>query len=109
MNEVWKLISVCDEYIEETKPWKLEGKERETAIYNLLESLRHIAWMIRPFIPETSDKIFTQLFIDEKERVLELAKTLDETQKWGGLKADTKIKKGAVLFPRLESKKGSMI
>ncbi|MFH1048099.1 MAG: methionine--tRNA ligase [Patescibacteria group bacterium] len=102
MNEIWKFISACDEYIEENKPWKLEGNEKEEAIYNLLESLRHIAWMLRPFMPETSDKIFSQLFADEKERAVELSKVLNEAQKWGGMKIGAKIKKGAVLFPRLK-------
>lgn len=101
MNEVRKLIGACDEYIEEKKPWKLEGEEKEEAIYGLLESLRHVAWMIRPFMPETSDKIFAQLFADEKERVEELSKPLNDAQKWGGLKPDTKIKKGEGIFPRL--------
>lgn len=101
MNEVWRLISICDEYIEEKKPWKLEGEEKEIAIYNLLESLRQIAWMIRPFMPETSDKIFAQLFVDEKERAVELSKALSEAQKWGGLVSGTKIKKEAGIFPRL--------
>lgn len=102
ISEIWKLISICDEYVEEKKPWKLEGKEKEEAIYNLLESLRGIAWMIRPFMPETSDKIFSQLFVDEKERAAELSKTLSEAQKWGGLKAGMKTKKDGVLFPRLK-------
>ncbi|MBU3925489.1 class I tRNA ligase family protein, partial [Patescibacteria group bacterium] len=101
MNEIWKFISACDEYIEENKPWKLEGNEKEEAIYNLLESLRHIAWMLRPFMPETSDKIFSQLFADEKERAVELSKVLNEAQKWGGMKIGAKIKKGENLFPRL--------
>ncbi len=101
MNEIWKLIGVCDEYVEEKKPWKLEGEEKEIAIYDLLESLRHIAWMIRPFMPETSDKIFAQLFVSEKERAAELSKSLSESQKWGGFKAGTKIKKGEGVFPRL--------
>jgi methionyl-tRNA synthetase len=101
MNEAWKTISVCDEYVEEKKPWKLEGEEKEEAIYNLLESLRHIAWMVRPFMPETSDKIFAQLFVDEKERNAELSKNFGEAQKWGGFKPGTRIKKGEGMFPRL--------
>ena len=96
-----KLMSACDEYIEQNKPWELEGKEKEKVVYNLLESLRHIAWMIWPFMPETSIKIFAQLFADEQERKKELNKNLKEAQKWGGLKPKTKIKKGEILFPRL--------
>ncbi len=96
-----KFMSSCDEYIEKNKPWQMEGEDKAKVIYNLLESLRHIAWMIRPFMPETSDKIFTQLFADGKERAVELSKTLTEAQKWGGLKHGAKIKKGESLFPRL--------
>jgi len=96
-----KLMSACDEYIEKNKPWQLEGEKKEKIIFNLLESLRHIAWMIYPFLPETSMKIFEQLFADENERKVELNKTLKEAQEWGGLKPKTKIKKGEILFPRL--------
>ncbi|MCK4592663.1 methionine--tRNA ligase [Candidatus Parcubacteria bacterium] len=96
-----KFMSACDEYIEQNKPWELKGKEKEKVVYNLLESLRHIAWMIWPFLPETSMKIFEQLFSDEKDRKVELNKTLKKARKWGGLKSGTKIKKGEILFPRL--------
>jgi methionyl-tRNA synthetase len=98
-----KLMSACDEYIEKNKPWQLEGEKKEKVVYDLLESLRHITWMIYPFMPETSMKIFTQLFADENERKNELNKTLEQAQKWGGLKSGTKIKKGEILFPRLAS------
>ena len=96
-----RLMSVCDEYIEQNKPWQLNGEEKEKVIYNLLESLRHIAWMIYPFMPETAMKIFAQLFADEKEKRIELNQNLKEAQKWGGLKSGTKIEKGEILFPRL--------
>ncbi len=96
-----KLMSACDEYIEQNKPWQLKEEEKEKVVYNLLESLRHIAWMIWPFMPETANKIFAQLFADEQERKKELNKTLAEAQKWGGLKTGMKIKKGEILFPRL--------
>ena len=98
------VVPKLNNYIDYSQPWKLIKEDQEkTAIvvYNLLESLRQIAWMIRPFLPETSDKIFNQLFADEKERKTELQKTLKEAQIWGGLKSGIKIKKGEILFPRL--------
>jgi methionyl-tRNA synthetase len=101
LNTVWKFISICDEYIEKNKPWQLDGKEKEEVIYNLIESLRHIAWMIWPFMPETANKIFAQLLADEKERKKELSKNLKQAQEWGGLKSGMKIKKKENLFPRL--------
>lgn len=91
----------CDEYLEKKKPWKIESTDKTMVIFDLLESLRHIAWMMRPFMPETSDKIFSQLFADKKERYAELSKNIKDAQTWGGLKPGTKIKKGENLFPRL--------
>ena len=96
-----KFMSVCDEYIEQRKPWRLEGKEKAEVVCSLLESLRQIAWMTWPFMPETANKIFAQLFVDEKERKAELNKSLKEAQKWGGLKPGMKIQKKENLFPRL--------
>ncbi|MDP3057009.1 MAG: methionine--tRNA ligase [bacterium] len=99
------MVRKQNRYIDFSEPWKLIKTDKEQAalvIYDLLESLRQIAWLIRSFMPETSDKIFCQLFADEKERAAELSKTLSEAQKWGGLKPGTKIKKGENLFPRLK-------
>ncbi|MFZ2970832.1 MAG: methionine--tRNA ligase [Minisyncoccia bacterium] len=99
------IVSKQNRFIDHAEPWKLIKMDKiKTAlvVYDLLESLRHIAWMIKPFMPETSDKIFEQLFADEKERKTELNKTLKEAQKWGGLRPGVKIKKGEMLFPRLK-------
>lgn len=98
------IIKKKNRYIDSNKPWDLEKTDKALmayVIYHLLESLRHISWMIRPFMPETSDKIFAQLFADEEQRKEELNKDLKQAQEWSGLKPGTKIKKGAVLFPRL--------
>lgn len=98
-------VSRMDGYITATEPFKLiKTDEAATAvvIYNLLENLRQIAWLVRPFLPATSDKIFEQLFADEDARKAELTKTLDEALAWGGIKPGTRVKKGEALFPRLE-------
>ena len=67
-------------------------------MYDVLETLRHIAWLLLPFLPETADKIFGQLGLDPKK---EKEKTFDGAIKWGGLRSGTKIKKGEPLFPRI--------
>jgi len=78
---------------------KIDIKKLEEAIYILLETIRHIAWMITPFMPETADKIFEQLGLDlEKEK----EKSFKEAKKWGRLKTGTVIKKRGGLFPRIE-------
>ncbi len=67
-------------------------------LHHLAEALRHIAVMIWPVMPETSEKLFTQLGLDVSD---ELAKPLSKLQSWGKSVAGKKIKKPEQLFPRL--------
>ena len=61
LNEIFIFIKHVNKYINDTEPWKLDGKELSNAVYNLCESLRIIAILLHPFIPNTSDKILNQL------------------------------------------------
>ena len=61
LNEIWNFIRSVNKYINEKEPWKLEGKEFNNVLYNLVESLRVIAILTEPFIPETAAKINKQL------------------------------------------------
>jgi methionyl-tRNA synthetase len=95
--------SLLDNYITTNKPWELiKKKDASTGevMYNILESLRHIALMVYPFMPETAEKIFTDLGLDPAK---EFKKDFKELIKWGGLSADVKIKKEEGLFPRISS------
>lgn len=62
---IWELISFCDKYIEEKKPWSFDSaqdKEKsEEVIGNLLLTIKEIAELLKPFLPETSDKIMEQI------------------------------------------------
>lgn len=57
---VWELISFCDVYIEKEKPWK-ESVKQPLIINDLLFSLENISQLLKPFLPETSEKISQQL------------------------------------------------
>ncbi|MDO8559174.1 MAG: methionine--tRNA ligase [bacterium] len=62
---VWELISYCDKYIEEKKPWSFDSaqdKEKsEEVIGDLLSAIKEIAELLKPFLPETSEKIMEQI------------------------------------------------
>lgn len=64
-NEVLKivqdLIGYCDRYIETEKPWEEKNPQ---VLFNLLVCIAYIAKLINPFMPETSEKIFSQLGVD---------------------------------------------
>ncbi len=63
---IWKLIGFCDKYIEQTKPWEESDKQGEV-INDLLLALSNIAKMLKPFLPETSEKILEQLKTKESK------------------------------------------
>jgi len=60
MALVWDEIRKADAFINEGKVWSLKGKEKDKAINKLVKILRQIAYDIKPFLPETSQKIQNQ-------------------------------------------------
>lgn len=98
LNLVNKLIKECDGLIASRKPWELikngQAEEANKILGTVIESIRHIAWMLVPFMPETADKIFDSLGIVKGQKNFEKAK------EWGGEKFG-KFKKGEVLFLRI--------
>lgn len=100
LEAIWKLIRRTNKYVDETEPWKLakdeDKKDRlNTVLYNLAESLRIVSVLIYPFIKETSLKIREQLGLDEKV-------SWEDSRVFGLLPDDTKVRKGEVIFPRLD-------
>ncbi len=101
LTSVWKLISEADKYIEETKPWELAKKEKieelNWVLYGLLDALYQIAWMIYPFLPETSLKIAKTLKIEKL-----LVKNPLNKDSYTNIKQGEKINFIGPLFPRID-------
>ncbi len=90
LTEIFLFIKATNKYVNEKAPWKLSGKELGNALYNLLESLRITSILVSPFIPDTSDKINTQLGVSA-------GKLADCTfGKFSG-----KVKKGDYIFRKI--------
>jgi len=96
LNDIFYFVSEANKYINETKPWETKDKEKLGGIlYELLEVLRFLSILLYPFIPETSEKIIEQLGLEKKFSFEDL--------KWGVLKPGTKIKRGEILFKKIET------
>ncbi|MCR4323930.1 MAG: methionine--tRNA ligase subunit beta, partial [Nanoarchaeota archaeon] len=54
LNEIFAFIDVCNEYVQSKKPWETGDKK---VLFELVESLKEIARVLSPFIPETAEKI----------------------------------------------------
>ncbi len=106
LASVWELISLANKYIVSNEPWTLaKDPEKEgrlnTVLYNLHETLRLLTLLLQPVMPETSSKMALGLGIKDNDP---LVRSLDTAQ-WGGLKANTELKKIDALFPRMDKKK----
>lgn len=56
LKSVWELISFCDRYINQEKPW--EQKENASqAVSDILFALGEISRLLEPFLPETAEKM----------------------------------------------------
>ena len=99
IDEIFTLLRRSNKYIDETMPWALakdEGKRARlgTVLYHLLESIRFAAVMLKPFLPETSDKIFAQL--NTKNGGVESLERFD------GMQAGEKVGEASILFGRID-------
>ncbi|MDO4502646.1 MAG: class I tRNA ligase family protein, partial [Coriobacteriia bacterium] len=100
---VQKLAEAANHYVEDMAPWGLAKKE-ETAgelaavMYNLLEAIRIIALYLAPFMPNTSNEVFTRLSLGDVTAVTDIAAATT----WGGLPAGNDVAVGDPLFPRLD-------
>ncbi len=104
LSEIWTLVSRTNKYIDETMPWALAKDEDKRArlsavLYNLAESVRIIAVLLMPFMPETAEKIFAQLGIAVGDVKWESAKA------WGTLAKTATMTKADALFPRIDMEK----
>ena len=66
LDEIFEVLRRSNKFIDESEPWVLAKDETkkdrlETVLYNLLESIRVCGLLLKPYIPETSDKIKTQI------------------------------------------------
>ena len=102
LDEIFAMLRRANKYIDETMPWALAKNEEDrprlkTVIYNLLETIRVAAALLVPYIPNTSDAIFSQLATDKRD-----FSTLSE---FGALESEKPLGEAFTLFARIDEKK----
>ena len=104
LEEVFKVISRANKYIDENAPWVLAKDAANTprlasVMYNLLETLRICTQLLTPFMPESTVKAADQIGVPAQLRTWEAAGN------WGSLPADVTVHRGDTLFPRIDMDK----
>ena len=102
ITEIFALFKRCNKYIDETMPWALakdEAKKDRLAevLYNLVEGITVGACLLESYMPETTEKILTQLNAGKR--------TYEELNQFGLYASGTKVtEKPQILFQRLDVK-----
>jgi len=102
LEELWNFVRRTNKYIDQTQPWILgreEGNEERlgTVLYNLLESLRMIAVMLKPFMVETPYEIGRQIGDETQIKEADWSNLA-----WGELKTNIEVQKAKPIFPRID-------
>lgn len=101
-SAIMELVHRANLYVEESAPWNL-AKSEETqgelaaVLYNALEACRISALLLAPFMPSTSDELFSRLGLGKASEVTDGTAACA----WGGLPVGNEVVKGDALFPRL--------
>ena len=102
ITEIFTLFKRCNKYIDETMPWALakdEAKKDRLAevLYNLVESIAIGAELLESFMPETSEKILSQLNAEKRG--------LEQMDRFGLYPSGNHVTdKPQILFARLDLK-----
>jgi methionyl-tRNA synthetase len=103
LQAIWKIVNRANQYVDQTAPFKLAKDPAQAArldevLYNLVECCRLIAICLRPYLPQTSEKIFGQLGLKEEPNRLVAAQ-------WGRLEEGHTVGDPVGLFPRKDQPK----
>ncbi len=101
IQEIFEVLRKCNKYIDDTCPWILAKEEDKkerlgTVLYNLLESIRICAVLLKPFLPDTGERILKQLNTE--------VDSFESTFEFGGLEVGSKLAEPVHLFDRIDTK-----
>ena len=102
LNEIFKVISRANKYIDENAPWVLAKDEAQkprlaSVLYNLLETVRICAGLLQPFMPDTAAEIGKRLGGADLR--------WDSLNAFGALPREAATLAGPALFPRIDMEK----
>ncbi|MDJ0950511.1 MAG: methionine--tRNA ligase [Alphaproteobacteria bacterium] len=97
LEAIWTVVRAANAYVDRQAPWVLRKEDparMQTVLYVLAETIRHIAILTQPFMPDASARILDQLAVPEDRRAF--AALGGE----GALTQNTPLPKPEGVFPR---------
>ncbi len=98
LEAIWSVVDKANLYIDVQAPWtlkKTDAARMNTVLYVLTETIRCLALIIQPIVPDSASKMLDQLKIPQDQRSFEFISANH------ALKAGTDIPQPQGIFPRL--------
>ena len=73
LEVIWRVIRAANAYVDAQAPWKLrkeDPKRMGTVLYVLADTIRQLAILTQPFMPDASAKLLDQLGVGDKDRTI---------------------------------------
>ena len=70
LAQLWAVVAAANRYVNDQQPWAIVNTDPAKFLEVMTVAMgfiRHITWLLQPFMPETSTKIFA-MFGDKGER-----------------------------------------
>ena len=99
LEAVWTVIRAANAYVDHQAPWKLRKEDparMATVLYVLAETIRRLAILTQPFMPDTSARLLDQLSVPAD------ARALDQLAPGVALAPGTALPKPEGVFPRYQ-------
>jgi methionyl-tRNA synthetase len=96
LTAIWEVVGEANRYVDAQAPWalrKTDPERMQAVLYTLAETIRRIAIMIQPFMPDAASAILDQLFVGADDRTLDKVGSKE-------MKPGTPLPKPSPVFPR---------
>ena len=97
LRQIWEVIGAANRYIDQMEPWTLRKTDPDRmadVLGVLLETIRQVAILVQPVMPESAEKLLEQLAVSKDER------NFDRIGGTFRLVGGRKINKPTGVFPR---------
>ena len=97
LESIWTVVRAANAYVDKQAPWVLRKSDparMETVLYTLAETIRHIAILLQPFMPDSTERMLDQLAVPAE------ARDFDSLGADHALTAGTPLPKPQGVFPR---------
>ncbi|MEM7122644.1 MAG: methionine--tRNA ligase [Pseudomonadota bacterium] len=71
LTAIWKVVGEANRYVDEQAPWalrKTDPARMATVLYVLSETIRHLALLTQPFVPDAASRMLDQLGVSDDRR-----------------------------------------